>query len=104
MKREALQIDLVRLTQVVSQFYGVDQAELKRRGSRHPARAALVYLARHYTVSTNAELVPVLGVSRPESIPNLTHRFQHTLQRNTEVTGQLRQIAQMLGVPTKNGK
>jgi len=102
--REALQIDLARVTQVVTQFYGVDQAELKRRGSRHPARAALVYLARHYTSSTNAELVPVLGVSRPESIPNLTRRFQQRFQSNTEVSGQLRQIEQMLGVPSKNGK
>jgi hypothetical protein len=102
--REALHIDLVRVAQVVSQFSGVDPAELKRPGSRHPARAALVYLARQYTVSTNAELVPVLGVSRPESIPNFTRRFQQRFQSNTEVSGQLRQLEQILGIPAKGGK
>ena len=54
--------------------------------------------------STNAELVAVLGVSRPESIPNLSRCFQQRLQSSTEVSEQLRQIEQMLGVPSKIGK
>jgi hypothetical protein len=36
---------------------------------------ALVYSAPHRTTATNAELVGLLGVSQPESVPNLTRRF-----------------------------
>ena len=49
-------------------------SEPSQRGSRHPARAGLVYLARTHTLATNAELAAVLGLSRPESVPNLTRR------------------------------
>ena len=33
--------------------------------------AALAYLAKHHTEATRAEPVPILGLSRPESVPNL---------------------------------
>ena len=66
---------LERVRAVVCSYYGVETAELSRRGSRHPARAALAYLARRRTTATNAELMAELGLSRPESVPNLTRRF-----------------------------
>ena len=78
--REAIEIDLERLCQVISASYGVEPSALKRRGSRHPARTALAYLARRYTATTNAGLVSVLGVSRAESVPNLTRRFVSWLE------------------------
>jgi len=52
-----------------------EPTKLGERGSRHPARAALVYLARNHTMATNAELAAVLGLSRAENVPNLTRRF-----------------------------
>ena len=102
--REALEIDLARVCQVVSASYGVEPSELKRRGSRHPARAALAYLARRYTATTNAGLVSVLGVSRAESVPNLTRRFSSWLQDDPAVDEQLRQMEQALGVPSRGEK
>jgi REP element-mobilizing transposase RayT len=97
--RQALDIDLDRVCQVVSASYGVDASEFARRGSRHPARAALAYLARRYTMSTNAALVPLLGVSRPESVPNLTRRFLISLDTDPRVREQLGQTLVALGVP-----
>jgi putative transposase len=66
---------LERVRGVVCAAYGIEPSELVRRGSRHPARAALAYLARRRTAATNAELMGVLGLSRPESVPNLTRRY-----------------------------
>jgi hypothetical protein len=85
---------------VVGASYGVEPSEFGRRGSRHPARAALAYLARHYTMSTNAALVPVLGLSRPESVPNLTRRFNTWLEADPCVREQLTRMLDALGVPT----
>jgi hypothetical protein len=66
---------LERVRGMVCAAYGIEAAELGRRGSRHPARAALAYLARRRTMATNVELMAVLGLSRPESVPNLTRRY-----------------------------
>ena len=55
--------------------YGVNRDELAARGSPIPARAALAYLAKHHTECTRAALVPILGLSRPERVPNLSARF-----------------------------
>jgi REP element-mobilizing transposase RayT len=76
---------LARVREVVCGAYGIEPAELARRGSRHPARAALAYLARRRTTATNAELMRELGVSRPESVPNLTRRFAGLLAADAEV-------------------
>jgi putative transposase len=68
-------LPLSRVSEVVCAWYEIEHSELSRRGSRHPARAALVYLARSRTMATNAELAAMLGLSRAESVPNLTRRF-----------------------------
>jgi hypothetical protein len=62
-------LPISRVSEVVCAFFEIERAELSLRGSRHPARAALAYLARSRTVATNAELAPMLGVSRAESVP-----------------------------------
>ena len=49
-------------------------SELSQSGSRHPARAGLVYPARTHTLATNAELTAVLGLARAETVSNLTRR------------------------------
>lgn len=43
-------------------------------------RAALAYLARTCTEATNADLAPLLGVSLPENVSNLTRRFRRWLE------------------------
>jgi len=60
--------------EVVCSSFGINRAERSHRGNRHPARAALVQLARRRTTATNAELTAVLGVLRAESVPNMTRR------------------------------
>ena len=63
------------MIEAVCSRYRVDRGQLAARGSRSPDRAALDYLAKHHTEATRAELVPILGLSRPKPIPNLSARF-----------------------------
>ncbi len=93
-----LGVELDRVVQTVCRHYGVDRSELARRGSRSPARAALAFLARKYTEATLADLVPVLGVSRPESVPNLTRRFSTWLESQNDARQDLKRLQAQLGL------
>jgi REP element-mobilizing transposase RayT len=94
-------IDLETIVQTVCQHYGVDRSELARRGSRRPVRAAMAYLAREHTESTLSELVPLLGVSRPESVPNLTRKFTALLARQPDARRHLETLERGLGLRNK---
>jgi putative transposase len=85
-------LSISRVSEVVCAEYGIERAELSQRGSRHPARPAMAYLARRHTAATNAELVAILGVSRAESVPNLTRRFDSWLASDRQVRKQLRRL------------
>ena len=87
---------IARITDVVCASYEIDRAELQRRGSRHLARAALAYLARSRTVATNADLAALLGVSRAESVPNLTRRFAALLATDAKTRQQLKRLESQL--------
>ena len=94
--RLMLSVPLSRITEVVCDFYQIEPTELSQRGSRHPARAGLVYLARRHTLATNAELAAVLGLSRAESVPNLTRRFGDSLATDAKIRKQLRDLEGVL--------
>ena len=53
-------LSIAQVSEVVCAEYEIEQSELSGRGSRHPARAAMAYLARRHTAATNAELMAVL--------------------------------------------
>jgi hypothetical protein len=72
-------LDLQRLIKAVCKRYDVERSQLAVRGSRSLARVALTFLAKHHTECTRADLVPILGLSRPESVPNLSARFASLL-------------------------
>jgi hypothetical protein len=82
----------------VAAAYAVGDTELERRGNRHPARAALACLEREYTEATNADLVPLLGVSRPENVPNLTRTFRHWLETDPAAREQYRVLVKVLEI------
>jgi REP element-mobilizing transposase RayT len=85
-------LPISRVSEVVCAEYGIERSELSQRGSRQPARAAMAYLARRHTVATNDELAEVLGVSRAESVPNLTRRFDAWLKADSRVRKQLKRL------------
>src|SRR5271165_4549196 len=71
---------------------------------RSQARAALAYLAKHHTESTRAELVPILGLFRPESVPNLSARFAALLQTQSNARRDLVALELALGLSGENSK
>jgi putative transposase len=101
--RLAQGVPLQTIVEVVCRTYQVESSELTRRGSRHEARAALAYLARRHTVATNARLAEMLGVSRPDCVPNLTRRFAGWLTERGDVQERLKQLEEQLplGQPEK---
>jgi len=83
--------------------YGVTPSVFSSRGNRHEARPALAYLARRHTEASLAELAPRLGVlasrrgvSRPESVPNLTRRFTELLRSEVRVRRDLARLEESL--------
>jgi hypothetical protein len=94
--RLAKGISLARIRDVVCRVYDLEFSELKRRGSRQEARAAFAFLARRHTVATHAELARVLGVSRPDSVPNFTRRFSNWLRERREVRRRLQALEEQL--------
>jgi putative transposase len=82
-------LSIARISEVVCVEYGIAQSDLSQRGSHHPARAALAYLARRHTTATNGEMTEILGLSRAESVPNLTRRFQAWITSDSRVRKQL---------------
>ena len=94
---------LSRVSEAICASYEVNRAELRRRGSWRPARAAMAYLARSRTAATNAELARVLGLARAESVPNLTRRFASWLASDRRVREQLRGLEAELGESGQSG-
>jgi putative transposase len=94
-------LELSRVCEAVCRTYQVGPTVLQRRGGRDEARAALAYVARLHTEATNAELAAVLGVTRADSVPNLTRRFARWLREREEVRERLRRLEDQLDqVPT----
>jgi hypothetical protein len=89
-------LPLSRVIEVVCASYEIERSEMSRRGSLHPARAALVYLARSRTMATNTELAGLLGLSRAESVPNLARRFGAWLATDAKLRRQLRTLEEEL--------
>ncbi len=85
-------LSIERVSEVVCAEYGIEQSELSERGSPHPARAAMAYLARRHTTATNGELTAILGVSCAESVPNLTRRFELWLTEDSRTRKTLRRL------------
>src|SRR5271157_2769738 len=84
---------------------GLDIVELPRvfPPPRSPGLGGLC-LAKHHTGSTRAELVPILGLSRPESVPNLSARFVALLQTESNARRDLVALKLALGLSGENSK
>jgi hypothetical protein len=95
--RLLLSLPQSRVSEVVFAYHKIERNELSRRGSHHPARAALAYLARSRTTATNTELAALLGLSRGECVPSLTRRFGARLESDATVRRQLKSLEQELG-------
>jgi len=64
----------------------------------------LAYLGKHHTECTRADLVPILGLSRPESVPNLSARFTTLIATDPRAKNKLLALELLLGLREVNYK
>jgi putative transposase len=88
----------------VLKHFGRSADALIRRGARDPCRGLAAYLARRTTGATLRELARDLGLSRPDSVPNLTRQIERALATSPGLRDDLRAIEESLrgGQETKN--
>jgi len=77
---------------------GLDRSALARRGDPHIARALAAWLCE---VPLH-ELSPRLGLSRANSVPNLTRRIDPRLRSHPQLADELRRIMDSIVPGTKN--
>ncbi len=95
-------LDFRTVFAAVSEYFHVDQAIFAQRGDGHIARAAAAWLSRRLTTATLRELSVPLGLSRPESVSNLTRRMERQLPRDPKMKQDLAKIESRLANKTKN--
>jgi hypothetical protein len=94
-------LDLDTVLGAVAEHYAVSTELFSNRGNAHIARAAAAWLARRHTSATLREMAPRFGLSRPESISNLTRRIDRDLARDRKLKRSITELE--AGLPkTKN--
>ncbi len=92
-------LDPKRIFAAVTSFYGLDDAALSRRHDPHLARAVAAWLCRRHTEASLRELAASLGLSRPDSVPNLTRRIETRLKTSPELSNDLAEILKRASSP-----
>jgi putative transposase len=90
--RQLASLDPNRILAAVADFYDVDRASLAKRHDPHIARAVAAWLCRRHTEATLSELAVWLGLSRADSVPNLTRRLQTRLTLQPEMLNDFAEI------------
>jgi len=97
-------LDKQTVYETVLRYYQRPSDTLGRRGDRTWCRAVAAYLARRWTDAKLRELAVDLGLSRPDSVPNLTRRIERMLESSAALRADLRTIEDLFrdGAKTKN--
>jgi chromosomal replication initiation ATPase DnaA len=85
-------VDPKRIIAAVAEFYGLEGAWLSRRGDPHLARPVAAWLCRRETEASLRQLAEWLGLSRADSVPNLTRRLERRLKATPELSAELSAI------------
>lgn len=94
-------LDAGAVFQAVADHYGLDLSSLSVRGDAHIARAVAAALCRRHTESTLHDLAARLGLSRADSVPNLTRRFEARLLDSPKLARDVQRITKRLFAKTK---
>ena len=90
--RQLVALDPGRIFAAVAEFYGLDESALARRHDPHLARAVAAWLCRRHTDVPMRILAQRLGLSRGDSVPNLTRRLEARLKTAPRLVGDLEAI------------
>ncbi len=97
--RQLAGLDPKRIFAAVAAFYGLDDAALSRRHDPHLARAVAAWLCRRFTEASLRELAKWLGLSRADSVPNLTRWLEARLKASPELSDDLTEIMTRASAP-----
>ena len=89
-------LDPDRVIAAVTGFYGLAPDALARRHDGHIARAVAAWLCGMHTESSLRELAARLGLSRADSVPNLTRKLESRLRDSPTLAEELQQISRLL--------
>jgi len=81
-------LDRDRVLAVVAEFYGLEPGSLARHRDVHIARAVAAWLCRRHTEAPFREPAPRLGLSRADSVPNLTRKLDARLRQSTALANE----------------
>ena len=85
------------ILEAVCDHFGLVRSALARRGDPHIARAAAAWLCRQHCEIALHELAPMLGLTRADSVPNLTRRIDAGLRSHPRLADDLKEITQPRG-------
>jgi hypothetical protein len=74
--------------------FGLPADGLARRGDRHIARALAAWLCRRHSEASLRELADRFGLSRADSVPNLTRRIDAAIEQSPELRAAARHVMQ----------
>lgn len=83
----------------VTAYYGLDPEALRRKGDPHVARAVAAWPCRRHAEAPLRELAPRPGLSRGDSVPNLTRRVEACLKTSPALGAELTAILDCLATP-----
>ena len=86
----------------MSEHYGLDRSALAQRRDPHIARPVAAWLCRRHSEVPLHELAPLLGLSRADSVPNLTRRMDARLRAHPKLADELQQIMARIEPGTRN--
>jgi chromosomal replication initiation ATPase DnaA len=85
----------------VAEYYGLEPSSLRRRHDHHIARAVAAWLCRRYTEASLRDLAVHLGLSRADSVPNLTRRVAARLPTSPDLAEDLEGIMRLVAARIK---
>jgi len=80
----------------VVDYYGLEPSSLLRHHDPHLARAVAAWLCRRHSEAPLRELAGLLGLSRADSVPNLTRRIDARLEKSPQLADDLKAIMGLL--------
>jgi putative transposase len=95
-------LDASDLCDAVVRYYRLEPDDLARRGRSHLARAVAAWLCRRHTEEPLRALAARFGLSRADSVPNLTRRALARLRSSPEFADELERILRRCRRKTKN--
>jgi hypothetical protein len=88
-------VEAEAIFRAVADFYRVERSSLSRRHDCQRAREAAAWLVRRHTEMPLRERAALLGLSRADSVPNLTRRLDARLRETAWLSAQLDQIVEL---------